>query len=50
MTVVMLVAMGTIGALCQSGVAGRDLLGNVEWASSAVIYAGVMVVIAGVFA
>jgi hypothetical protein len=50
MTVVMLVAMGTVGALCQSGVAGRDMLGNVEWASCAVIYAGVMVVIAGVFA
>jgi len=49
MTVVMLVAMGTVGALCQSGVAGRDLLGNVEGASCAVIYAGVMVVIAGVF-
>lgn len=50
MTVVMLVAMGTLGALCQSGVAGRDLLGNVEWATCAVIYAGVMVVVAGVFA
>lgn len=50
MTVVMLVAMGIVGALCQSGVAGRDLLGNVEWASCAVIYAGAMVVIAGVFA
>jgi hypothetical protein len=50
MTVVMLVAMATMSALCQSGVAGRDLLGNMEWASCAVIYAGVMVVIAGVFA
>jgi hypothetical protein len=50
MTVVMLVAMGTVGALCQSGIAGRDLLGNVEWASCAVIYTGVMVVVAGVFA
>jgi hypothetical protein len=50
MTVVMLVAMGIVGALYQSGVAGRDLLGNMEWASCAVIYAGVMVVVAGVFA
>jgi hypothetical protein len=48
MTVVMLVAMSAMGLLCQSGVAGRDLLGNVEWASCAVIYAGVMVVVAGV--
>jgi len=48
MTVVMLVAMSAMGLLCQSGVAGRDLLGNMEWASCAVIYAGVMVVVAGV--
>ncbi len=50
MTVVMLVAMGTVGLLYQAGVAGRDLLGNMEWASCAVLYAGVMVVIAGVVA
>ena len=46
MTVVMLVATGTVGALCQSGIAGRHMLGNVEWASCAVIYAGVMAVVA----
>jgi hypothetical protein len=50
MTVVMVVAMFIGGGLFQSGVAGRDLLGNMEWASCAVIYAGVMVVVAGIMA
>lgn len=51
MTVVLLVASGMFGALVQStGIAGRELLGQgKEWASCAVIYGVVMVVIAGVF-
>lgn len=47
MTVVMLVATGILGALVQSGAAGRDLLGT-DWVYCIVIYGAVMVVIAGV--
>jgi hypothetical protein len=49
MTVVMLVALGIMGAMVQSGVAGRDLVGT-EGAVCVGIYGIGMMIIAGVVA
>lgn len=49
MTVVLLVALGTVGALYQSGVVGRHTLSR-DLITCSAIYGGVMVVIAGIMA
>jgi len=50
MTVAMLVALFMVGALIQSGVVQRGMLFGRECLSCAGIYAGVMIVIAGIMA
>jgi hypothetical protein len=50
MTVVLLVSSGMLGVVIQSGVAGRDFLGQgKQWASCVVVYAIGMVIVAGIF-
>lgn len=50
MTVVILIALGVIGASFQSGVIGQDQINGRDWVPCAMIYGGVMAVIAGFIA